>query len=60
MEELELFFFRHDSPFARRSPDEDGRAFISIFLSQFNSRFIIDGTVFVERRDHGNNHIWKS
>ena len=53
LEELELFFFRHDSPFSRRSPDEDGRAFISIFLSQFNSRFM-------ERRDHGNNHIWKS
>lgn len=56
---LELFFFRHDGSFTGRSTKEDARTFVGILLSQFDSGFIIDGTVLIERRYHGNNDVRK-
>ena len=58
-EELEFFFFRHDSPFTCSSTDEDGRSFVSIFLSQFDGSFVIDGAILMERRNHSDNNIGK-
>ena len=57
---LELFIFGHDGTFAGRSAEEDARTIVGILLGQFDSGFIVDGTVLVERRYHGNNDVRKS